>query len=143
MELTSGGLVGLESVLVLVTMGMVIVVVGAIFYPKASRGLVELSVSDEGVTLVRMDGRLFSVKWAEYRNRVLIVDARSMPPDQKVPALRSVEFVFNAVGLPVQGPIPQAAVRAIIESARSCGHSVNGWSESPTGLGREVDIQIL
>ena len=134
--------VGLGSIVVIVIIGASVSVVGAVYYPKASRAAIELVVSDEGVRLLRMDEKWFGIRWDDYRNHILIVDARALPPERKVPALRSVQYVFNAVGLPVQGPISEEAVRAIISSARSRGHGITGWSELPTGLGREVDIEI-
>ena len=38
-----------------------------------------------------MDEKWFGIRWDDYRNHILIVDARALPPERKVPALRSVQ----------------------------------------------------
>ena len=124
LSLVSDWTAELPSALVLSVVGILIIGVVAVYYPKASRGLSELTVDDVGLQLVRQDGRPFSIRWSDYRNRVLIVDVRSQPPEQTVPSLRTVEIVFNAVNLPVQGPISVEAVRAILKSAEAAGRSV-------------------
>lgn len=138
-----GFLDGLTTVLVLLGMGLAIVAFGLYYLPRGSRAVSEFRVTSEGVDLIRMDGRRFEVRWSDYRNPVVIVDARAVPIEKRIANLRSVEFVFNAVNLPAQGPIPREAVYAIMGSARSHGMNVQGWVESPTGPGPERDIKIV
>jgi hypothetical protein len=134
--------VGAATVAILLVLGAVILAVGAIYFPRASRAPIELQVTSDGLRLLRLDGRWYAILWSDYRNEIQIVDERGAPREQIVPSLRSIEFVFNAVNLPVQGPVPLQAVFAIMGSARSAGLVVTGWADSRLPASGAVDIKI-
>jgi len=141
--LTIFSTVGFAAPLALSLGGLAVCVTGIVLYPRAVRGMTGLLVDDQGVTMTRIDGRSYRILWSKYDGSMAITDERGFPRDKMVPALRNTEFVLAPSRLPVAGPIPMAAVQAIIKSAKSSGLAVKGWTETPGFVGSEVEITIV